>query len=54
MKGDSMNLMTGHPLEIANLTGADLVIVLLMIVVFVLALVLPYPGSQPRREGRRR
>lgn len=38
--------MTRHPLEIFQLTVSDLVIVALMIVVFILALVLPYPDRR--------
>jgi hypothetical protein len=45
-----MNLMTSHPVEIAHLTVSDLAIVALMVVVFVLALLLPYPRA---KDGRR-
>lgn len=37
---------TSAPYELFNLTVSDLVIIALMIVVFVLAIVLPYPGSR--------
>lgn len=48
-----MNLMTNHPFEIFNLTGADLIIVLLMVVVFALAVALPRHGSRTRgRSGK--
>lgn len=40
-----------HPILIANLTLSDIAIIVLMIVVFVLAIVLPYPGT---RRGERR
>lgn len=43
-----MSLMTAHPFEVFQLTGADLAIVLLMVVVFALAVLLPYPGSRPK------
>lgn|GEM_PF-3287130 len=34
-----------HPILIANLTVSDIGIIVLMIAVFVLAVVLPYPGA---------
>lgn len=35
-----------HPILVANLTISDIGIIALMIVVFVLAVVLPYPGAK--------
>ncbi len=39
-----------HPWELFNLTASDIGIVLLMVVVFILALWLPYPHGQERRK----
>jgi hypothetical protein len=35
--------------EIANLTASDLAVIALMVLAFVLAVVLPYPGGRARR-----
>lgn len=42
--------VTSHTLLIANLTVSDIGIILFMILVFVLAVILPYP----QRKGERR
>lgn len=46
------SLLTNHPFEVFDLTGSDLVIVVLMVIVFVLALVLPHPSHG--HSGRKR
>ncbi len=45
-------LTSNAPLDFFNMTASDLAIVLLMIAVFVLALVLPYPRRRPPKGGQ--
>ena len=45
-------LLTNAPLDVFDMTASDLAIVLLMIAVFVLALVLPYPRRRPPKGGQ--
>ncbi len=46
------SLLTNHPFEIFDLTGSDMIIVILMIIVFILALVVPHPDSRPSKRGQ--
>jgi hypothetical protein len=48
------SLLTPHPVLVAELTASDLAVVALMVVVFVLALLLPYPAKRTPPTGRRR